>query len=296
MAIWETIENQVTERAPKVLVLSSEYFFQKPVESDFLAFKDRLETLSDDIELVLYVREPGAHHASRRQQGAKQGRPLRPIDGERLQREIPTVEGGFGRRVTVCAYERDQLFGGDVVNDFLERFVRPVVGEVSVPTMRLNESLSSEAASVLYRYARNAGIGSEVLQEDLVILREGIAKAEAEVGAVAPATLKTEVADAIRAATTDLLWLRDRYGTVFGGVDYAAVDGRSPDFDISEASFDDLFNVDRARLARLEGALLRESVEAWRELERLPRFLRRLSRIVARRARRPRRGPVGART
>ena len=46
--------------------------------------------------------------------------------------------------------------------------------------------------------------------------------------AASPLKLRPEIADAIDYSSTDLLWLREKFGVSFSGLDYNAIGSRAP--------------------------------------------------------------------
>lgn len=274
--MWETIRRDVQRTKPQLLVLSSEYFVTYPQSEDFDKLAAILSDLSADIEPVLYFREPAAHYASNVQQNVKKGDAIYPIDGSGLQRIVPWIESAFGRPIAACVADRDQLVSGDIVVDFLSRFVAPVVGAIDIPTVRLNESMSAEELAILDRFRKLRYSNDVGLMPDLFSLRVIPRRLERRSGVPSSLKLKSDVVRAVR-RDLDLLWLRERYGLVFNGVDYAAVDGAPFKVDPAETTIEDLFEVDLHRRDALQAEALAEALGSWRLIERTPL----LSRFIA---------------
>ncbi|MBP7003273.1 hypothetical protein [Amaricoccus sp.] len=251
-AMWADIRRQAEETDPALLALSSEYFFNNPTKSDYAAFRRRLEELSQDITVVMYVREPASWFAARVQQGAKQGRSIRSIDGGKLERELPLVEQGFGRRVDVRLFERAALVGEDVVQDFIAHYVAPVVGPVTLSASQANESVSAEATSLMLDADHGPGVAAAREAMGPAAFRKAVRKADAEAPGRNAARLRPEIARDVRRASTDALWLRDRYGVTFPGVDYGLIDGAVPDYDTAQMRAADLFTMDPDRLSAMK--------------------------------------------
>ncbi|WP_290736998.1 hypothetical protein [Amaricoccus sp.] len=254
-AMWAGIRRTVEAADPALLVLSSEYFFRSPTKTDYAAFRRRLEELSQDIEVVMYVREPASRFASRMQQGAKRGRPIRSIDGDQLRRELPLVEQGFGRKVDVHLFERAALVDGDIVSDFVSRYVAPVVGPVILRSSDANESISAEAATLLIDADHGPEVRAARDAMGFLRFRDAVQRADAEVPGRKAARLRPEVAQAVRRASTDALWLRDRYGVTFSDLDYGLIDGVAPDYDTARMRAAELLVVDPDRLSAMKAAV-----------------------------------------
>lgn len=288
----EAIRRDIARHRPKLLVLSSEFFFPDPQLEEQARFKALLGELSDDVQPIVYFREPAAHYGSSVQQSIKNGREVEFVEGGRFRSYAEVVEAAFGRKITACIADRDQLIGGDTLTDFATRFVAPVSGEVTLKAEPLNESISAESLAILHRYRRLRYPDIRVGQmPDHYALRTILARIEAS-GARPPSPkLRPEVAQAVRRATTDVLWLRDSHGIVFNGVDYGSVDGQPVDFDPTLATVEDLFVVDAQRRDQLLGRAMAEMLPAWREVERMPKASRTVAsitgRVLSRMKRRP---------
>ncbi len=273
-SMWDTIRKEVEQKKPKLLILSSEFFFIDTDQVQFEKFFGLMSELSDDVTPVLYVREAASFYGSICQQHIKNGRALEPIVGAQLESGMPLAEAAFGRPIAVCSTDRGHLIDGDILADFLSRFVTPVVGEIPVAPVRLNESVSAEVLAILDRYRKLRHPESSGLMPDHFNLRQILARLEARSGRSASPRLRPEFAQAVRRMTVDMLWLRDRYGIEFAGVDYAAIDGVPPEIDPTRAAVEDLFEVDLDRRDALQAAAMAEALAGWRGFDRMRRFTR----------------------
>jgi hypothetical protein len=273
-AMWDSVRDDVERLRPALLILSSEYFGLHPRREDYDIFVGRLAELSADVEPVIYFRETASHFGSNAQQNVKNGRWVGPVEGAKLERDAGLVEAAFGRPIVACAADRDHLVDGDIVADFLARFVTPVVGPVDVAPVRLNESISAEAMAVLDRFRKLRYPEPTERLPDFHSLRAILAKLEAAEGRAPGARLRPEAAAGVRRSALDMIWLRDRHGIVFSGVDYDAIDGQAFEIDPLRTAIEDLFEVDVERRDRLQAAALAEALSAWREVERMPKLTR----------------------
>ena len=274
--LWESIKSEVERKKPELLILSSEFFFIFTNREEFQSFYALLSQLSDDITPVLYVREAAALYGSICQQCVKNGRPLEPLDGTQIQNGVASIEAAFGTQVVLCNADRDRLLQGDILTDFLSRFVTPIAGEIPVAPRRLNESVSAEILAILDRFRRIRYPRPGRVMPDHFSLRTILAKLEAEAGRAAPPRLKPEFAEAVRRSSHDMLWMRQRYGIEFTGVDYNAIDGALPEIDPTQASIEELFDVDLVRRDALQAAAMAEALARWRGAGQVPRLTRAL--------------------
>jgi hypothetical protein len=286
-ALWEAIRREAERTRPKLLVLSTEHLFAGATAEGFRELRRRLAQMSGDVDLVLYFREPAAHFASTVQQAIKTGQRPFMLRPDWLQGSIPELEAAFGRSIAACVADRDQLVGGDIVRDFIARFVSPVVGPVEAQATVLNESISPEVAAILDSFRRGRYPDWPRQMPDFHSLRRVLARVEALAPRAAGGRLRPEIAAACRAGARDALWLRERYGIVFSGLDYEAIDGSEFDPEVASLPYADLFEIDEARRERLEALALAETLEAWRQVEKVPQGLRtglaRAARVIARR-------------
>ncbi len=183
------------------------------------------------------------------------------------------LEAAFGRPIVVCNADRDRLVDGDILADFKSRFITPVVGDVAVAPVRLNESLA-EVLSILDRYRRLRYPTPARVMPDHFSLRMILSRLEAGAGRAAAPRLRPEFATAVRRATLDMLWLRDRYEIEFTGVDYAAIDGAPPLIDPMTATIEEIFEVDLDRRDALQASAMAEALEGWRSFGRMPQLTR----------------------
>ena len=268
-------------------MLSSEYFYDKPTAASQERFRDLLAGLSADIEICLYFREPAAQYLSGLQQALKNGarRPApRPI---RDRAKVEPIEGAFGRPVAARSFDRAHLLGGDIVRDFATRFLGgAAAGAAAAASVRLNETISAEAMAILDRYRswRYPAAGRESIGDSQRLIAM-IAAIEAAAGRANKPRLKPQWAADIRRASSDLLWLRDRYGLGFAEVDYAAIDGRPIPAEAATAAIEEIVEVDAAwrdeiLLGLVERGLRLERLGDMGRLGALPaRLWRRLGRL-----------------
>ncbi len=174
----------------------------------------------------------------------------------------------------MCNADRDRLPDGDILADFKARFITPVVGDIAIAPVRLNESVSAEVLSILDRYRRLRYPRPVRVMPDHFSLRMILSKLEADAGRSGAPRLRPVFAEAVRRATTDMVWLRERYGIEFTGVDYAAIDGAPPEIDPVQAAMEEIFEVDLDRRDALQAAAMAEALEGWRSFGRMPHLTR----------------------
>lgn len=184
------------------------------------ALKAMLDAVSDDVRVLVYLREPVSWAASQAQQHIKHGRvtlaDLRREPGQSHRRGhsiVPAyrdmLEAWFalyGReRVEVRIFDRARFPAGDVVRDICQAIGAPSLAS-ELPSLQVNESLSAEAVRLaeayteLERAGAIEGGGRELLER----LREVPGRRFKLPGDIAEAVL--------RATAEDRAWLAGTLG------------------------------------------------------------------------------------
>lgn len=154
-ACWQDLAETVRTERPAVTLLSSEHFFNLPRVG---AFMRDLREIFDEIDVILYIRDPVDQFCSVLGQQIRDGRRL-----EALWTPNDFVYYGYSDprgfldavgqdRMTVRNFDRTNLSGGDVVSDFFEVLGRCVGRPVEAPAARparSNEALCGAATAWL---------------------------------------------------------------------------------------------------------------------------------------------------
>jgi len=238
---WAIVEDHLQRFPPEVLILSGEEFYAGMTRESQERFRQRLLKYSDDIQPIVYLREPAAHYLSLVYQNAGNVRSLPRPYASRDRWRVEILEEVFGRKPALCTYDRSVLEGGDVVRDFMTRFLPGVPLEALNSPQYSNASLSAESTSIMLWYIRHH-ITERTLdsRNEVLRLRKALKEIENTMEDVPKARLKEEVRQAIRRSATDLLWLRQHYDIVFPDVDYDRIDGTP----IPQGDEDEEFNLD----------------------------------------------------
>jgi hypothetical protein len=127
----------------------------------------------------------------------------------------------------VAAYERASLHGGDITRDFLRR-AAPAAADVLKDSdfLQSNQTISAEGMDVLHRYRafNHPDRDGQFTPDTGEIIRQ-IAGVEAGLGGFTRPVAHGSVRDYLDNSCVDLLWLRERFGVDFPGVDYSRISG-----------------------------------------------------------------------
>ncbi len=254
-----TVADEVRATRPAALILTSEALFRDATPDLMDRLRNELATLgADEVEVIAYVRQTAPMYLSMVQQRMKASHQILPIGPPRFRGVLTTYARYFGRdRMRVAGFDRHLLEGQDIVTDFVARYL----GDFGIDRAALskpdqtNESLSAEAMMLLRQYREDFhGNRDDVVTRDTQALVRTLQRLDRAQANPRPA-LRRETSQLIDdLARTDLCWLRDEYGIVYPGYDYAGAGAGVPA--VPEAlTLDDLMAHDPMRLAALADTL-----------------------------------------
>ncbi len=218
---WLRVRKQVERGKPRAVVLSSEFFLNESNVEHYRNFRRMLGEITSNIVLSAYIREPASSFLSARQQNAKHRAELLPPYPMIIRPRLEAIEEAFEMRVSLRPYDRDQMIGGDIVQDFTTTFLADYVDPTLIAGNQANESLSAEAISITQKYRRQffSGFDDHIFPEDR-ILKNMIVAAEQKLGVSKRPKLHPEIAEYVNYSSTDFIWIRDRYGISFPTISY----------------------------------------------------------------------------
>lgn len=142
---------------PGLMVLSSELLWRQTGGADKARLAGCLSEFFQDITPILYIRRPVEHYRSRLQEWLKtESRPLPPTRLA-LRESIFEIEAAFSRPVALVAFDRSTHHGGDIVQDFVTRFLGAWADVADLPPRQANAGLSAEALVLVARLRAEGG-------------------------------------------------------------------------------------------------------------------------------------------
>ncbi len=249
-AAWSEVE-AAAAAGPRVMILSSEYFFARLNDASAPALRARLARLSADLHIIAYIRRPSEYFLSLAQQHLKRASTIPDPAGIDLAGALDRWERHFPGRVEAVRFERGALRGADILNDFLSRAV-PGGAPGIAPAPVINESLSAEAMSVMQDYQRRWCPGRDDIQTKG---KRALLRLVQAFDAADPATrkprLRAGLGPRLDARMGDPEILARRWGLDFAGP--PPQPGPAPRLvDVA-----DLCEIDTARLARMRASVHR---------------------------------------
>lgn len=218
---WAAVRREVERHRPDTIVLSSELFSWARSPREFERLRRHAAEIADELVLSLYIRDPADRWLSQFQQSARHSSAPMPLYSARFRPQIEAIRATFGSAPIVRAYDREQLIGGDIVQDFTTAVLGASTWRTSIASRSANEALSPEALAVVFdfrhvNYAGRRGKGGNSTGR-LITDLQGI---EARMPRACPLELHPEIRAELTRAAIDLPWLRDEYGITFPGIDY----------------------------------------------------------------------------
>lgn len=248
------LDQELQKQKPDVMVLSAEQLFRDFSDKSTVSLKDFLKPYFDEIVVVAYVRDPVSDYASRVSQHIRTGMLMLPPVVRDVRAVLQYYESQFPGCVKVNAFERDQLVEGDVVADFISKYVPEAMSIyiANKPSIQ-NEGLPVEILLKLQQVRLSFQPEGKRPQIATTVLMSRITKnylkhySQKNSGKV---ILKQEVKDYLESSAVDYVWLRDTYGVTFNSLDYERV--RETENKLSHYTLlSDVAIVDQSSLAAL---------------------------------------------
>ena len=245
---WSRVKAEVQSTQPDLVVFSGEAMW-KPAH--LKALRILLAEITEEVRIVVYVRQPSKHFLSLAYQQVKLSSTIGPWERANFRPVIEMFSAEFP--VDVVAYDRSSLIDNDIVSDFIARFIPQASGLLDLTaTADVNASYSAEAMSIMqaFRLEVRPAEDNFTRPETQPFLR-ALDRASQTVQCAHP-ELKQDIAEAIDYSTKDLSWLKENYGVVFSELDYAKVGdvGLFPGFD-KKIKVEDICYVDNDKRRRL---------------------------------------------
>lgn len=192
----------------KSVILSAEAVLDQLDPDEIAAMVADLASRFDRLMVIGYVRPLGSLTASQLQQRIKQGQRRFKLPAPRYRKRFEPIFESAGRdNVTLIRFHRDDLVGGDVVQDFAHRLGldRAPGGEAEA-----NPSLSAEAVGALYAFNKYTGplLAPRERTRMLNQMIEAFRGVEGVRFALAPELIEAHIAD----HAEDIAWMENLCG------------------------------------------------------------------------------------
>lgn len=253
--MWQDVLRQIDDVQPHTVVLSGEGFFMLQRSWQMDALRARLEAQFDKIIVVAYLRSPQARFLSSYQQGLKTAGNQAYLHQRPYMGVIRTWDMFGPGQMGLHVFDRDQLTGGDVVQDFTTRYTPDVLDLVKTVSGReLNTSISAEAMAVMQRHIPLVDHLKDADRRNAwQPVREVMLHLDQTIPGFTRPRLLPEAAEIIQRRSMDIRWMRSDYGITFSDVDYAIVSTVDKNRKY-HPQVEDLCPIDPDRLAKMDRA------------------------------------------
>nr|WP_319513667.1 hypothetical protein [uncultured Cohaesibacter sp.] len=148
---WSKIAQSINETRPRMLLISSEFFFDTPQVKLLEDLVRKYFSDDPDLTFLCYVRASSDWYASLMQQKLKASYKIPPCKPARILKSIAQFSS-IGS-VQVRPFNREQLKNHDIVDDFCSALNIELTNMKSVSTIS-NQSLSAEGTILLQEYRK----------------------------------------------------------------------------------------------------------------------------------------------
>lgn len=211
----------IADRNPEVVILSSEFLAREFDFEDGRRLFDDLQSISSDIDIVLYLRNPADYYLSAAMQTLKASKSLKQPSHLATKNIVSNYMELQHTNFYVREYKRELLEGNDICRDFLCQVDSTLADVVKYYTKTKNESLSAEIMSLVQAYRENAWPKSDnKFNDETNYLISYLSKYSIENGLYRKPRLKEKISNQLNIVTKDLLWLKEELGFQFKNVDY----------------------------------------------------------------------------
>jgi hypothetical protein len=234
---WKTVKQDIKRHNPHTVILSAEQMFRDFSDKSKIELADYLAQEFDQVKVACYIRSPISYCISSNSQKIKVGVDNLGISHHCIRSCIEYYESQFPGNVYPHSYERSQLTDGDVVTDFLTRYLPEAIESLQYkkpefsnksPSWELLRSLRTVRMTVQPK-------GIEPLMDTRMLLAK-LSRKYKKVNTNTSSNkikLLPEVEDLLIRSSGDYLWLRDKYGITFSDIDYESID---PGFNLDDAN------------------------------------------------------------
>lgn len=213
---WQNLLGDIRRMRPDTIVLSCENQF-RPFETNALhQLSQTCAELAERTEIVVYLRSPSSFFMSNVQQDVKKRPEFRFVSASRCRDTLePFLQHGPGP-VSAIRFSREDLKDGDVVTDFVSRFLPELdASQLTRDMAEENTSASAEAMALLQDMFRGTRLPPRGYRRDLKAFRKVVIDADRKEPGRSRPVLYDHVRAAIAARVIDHDWLADTFDLRF---------------------------------------------------------------------------------
>lgn len=222
VAAWvDTVGRTARRQKVHTVILSTETLFRMTDPEEFARLGALLGRISDDVEIVAYVRKPSDFYPSSVQQRLKASQNIAPLQPIAYRRYLEAFQAHLTDRVRVFDFARAREDEAGPLGHFLGVCCPGAIAPADIPRAAANVSLSAESTAILQEYRRlHHAQANNRFSKDTGRIIQALLEADRRLGTNTRPKLDPEIADQLDHGSPDVLWLRDTFGIVFDGIDY----------------------------------------------------------------------------
>lgn len=231
--VRSTIENDIALHKPQALFLSSEYLcYGRNDPPNATAVRRFLAPWTDELEVVLYLREPVRFYVSSCQQALKATDTIIDPAAWRFgyRRLIEEWREHYGDRLTIIPFQPSSFPEGLVTNLFRRLFSDFARSPFELDNQRFNPSDPVEVSCLMQAYFSACYPGEpREFRDEASKLGRMLKRVAIDAGIGGKPQVKPRVAATVLSNhLEDLTWLAAEEGIEFDGLDYSAHAGEAP--------------------------------------------------------------------
>jgi len=230
-SFWQCFLEDLEVHKPHTVVLSAETLFHEFSAKSEQPISQFLGQYFDDISVVAYIRSPVPDYISRISQQIRTAKTIAFPQVRSVKSVIEYYEYEFPGAVTVFPFDRKQLINGDVLCDFLTNNVPDALKLIEDDNSQFkNVALPLDLLQKLQKLRLDIqpeGRFPSTTTNALIVwfthkyIKTLQSKGESSKEGI---KLREEINKFLKESATDYIWLKKKYGVMFGDLDYSKIE------------------------------------------------------------------------
>jgi hypothetical protein len=220
----EAMSEDIAKFEPHTVILSAEQMFRNFSSSSDVTLSSFLQKYFSEVLVIAYIKSPITNYLSSLSQSLRTGVDNLSPQHRPIKSTINYYEDQFPGCIKLHAFDRKQLVNGDVLNDFLAKYLPdtiPLLNEKKIS--RSNVSLSWPLLITLRKLRIQAQPSEKKPSLNTRMLLARAAKENQRI--ITPQSnikpeLKPLVSNYLVESASDFLWLQKKYGITFPDLEY----------------------------------------------------------------------------
>ena len=195
---WNGVLHDSRNTMPKIIIISSEQFYHVADDNAVKNILSHLYSLSEELVISCYVREPASSALSRFQQNIKRTPKFKLRSNSYYRDTLESYLNKCPESLRVREFNRRTLRRGDIVGDFFSSHIPHFDQDKITRVKNANTTMSAEAMALMQE------INREERSLPTASALKTIVKVDREIGGYSRPRMHTQIRQAIQARCTDL--------------------------------------------------------------------------------------------